>query len=58
MYAQAGIRWTTGGHTSVNVPTTAIGPGSEAFKGEYENTHIAETIRSYINATAEKKAAE
>lgn len=58
MYEQAGITWTTGGHTSVNVPTTAIGPGSEAFKGEYENTHIADAIRGYINQSVEKKSAQ
>jgi len=56
MYAQAGATWTTTGHTSANVPTTAVGVGSEAFKGEYENTHIAETIRGYIKQSAEKKA--
>jgi alkaline phosphatase len=58
MYEQAGVKWTSGGHTGVNVPTTAIGPGSEAFKGEYENTHIADAIRGFITKPAEKKSAE
>lgn len=30
----------TGGHTAVDVPLTAMGPGAERLDGIYENTHI------------------
>jgi alkaline phosphatase len=58
MNQQAGITWTCGGHTPVPVPTTAVGVGSEAFKGTYENTHIADVIRGYIQQSSQKKAAQ
>jgi alkaline phosphatase len=32
--------WTTTGHTGVDVPLTAMGPGAEQLTGNYENTHI------------------
>lgn len=32
--------WTTTGHTAVDVPLTATGPGAESLVGNYENTHI------------------
>ncbi|MBN1554112.1 MAG: alkaline phosphatase [Phycisphaerae bacterium] len=56
MYEQAGILWTTGGHTPANVPTTAAGAGSEAFQGTYENTHIADAIRAYIRQSTKPQA--
>lgn len=34
------VVWGTMGHTGVKVPLTATGPGSEAFIGYYEDTHI------------------
>jgi alkaline phosphatase len=33
-------RFTTGDHTGVMVPVFAFGPGSESFRGIYENTEI------------------
>ncbi|MBN1942612.1 MAG: alkaline phosphatase [Phycisphaerae bacterium] len=54
MNEQAGITWTSGGHTSDPVPTTAVGVGSEAFKGKYENTHIADAIRGFIQQSVKK----
>jgi alkaline phosphatase len=36
--------YTTGNHTGVMVPVFAYGPGSEEFRGIYENTEIFEKI--------------
>lgn len=36
--------WTTGGHTGVDVPVYAIGPGSEKFRGLLNNTQVADNI--------------
>lgn len=38
------IDWTTTGHTAVDVPVTAMGPGSALLTGIYENTHIYQVI--------------
>ena len=36
--------WSTTGHTGVDVPLTAIGPGGGDLVGNYENTHIYEVM--------------
>ena len=36
--------WSTTGHTGVDVPLTAIGPGGEDLVGNYSNTHIYEVM--------------
>ena len=36
--------WTTGGHTGVDVPVFAKGPGSEKFRGLLNNTQVADNI--------------
>lgn len=36
--------WTTDGHTAVDVPVFAKGPGAEMFRGFQDNTQIAERI--------------
>lgn len=36
--------WTTGGHTGVDVPVFAKGPGSEMFRGMLNNTQVADNI--------------
>ena len=36
--------WSTGNHTSVDVPVFAFGPGSELFRGTMENTAVGEAI--------------
>lgn len=36
--------WTTSGHTAVDVPVMAIGPGAEVFKGYLDNTDIAKAL--------------
>ncbi len=38
---KAGIGWTSYAHTGVPVPVYAIGAGSEAFGGMYDNTQVA-----------------
>lgn len=38
------VDWTTTEHTAVRVPLTAIGPGSEALAGNYENTDVFEAL--------------
>lgn len=40
--------WTTGGHTAVDVPVMAIGPGAEAFKGYINNTDIAKALHQLV----------
>ncbi|HNX26074.1 MAG TPA: alkaline phosphatase [Phycisphaerae bacterium] len=55
-YANVGISWTTGAHTGKPVTTTAVGPTAEKlFGGEYQNTHIAEAVRSIIKQPAAVK---
>lgn len=36
--------WTTTGHTAVDVPLTATGPGAELLTGNYANTYIYEVM--------------
>ncbi|KFZ32097.1 alkaline phosphatase [Pseudidiomarina salinarum] len=40
--------WTTTGHTAVDVPVMAIGPGSEAFRGYQDNTDIGKALLKLI----------
>ena len=42
--AAAGITWSTGGHTDVDVPVYAIGAGAERFRGTYDITQIPTRI--------------
>lgn len=41
----ARVGWSTGGHTAVNVPIFAFGPGSEIFGGVMDNTEVGEALR-------------
>lgn len=41
---RSGTGWTTLGHTGVDVPVFATGPGSELFNGKLDNTQIADNI--------------
>ncbi len=43
--SKAGITWSTDGHTSSKVKTTAIGVGSEFFTGEMDNIDIPVRIK-------------
>nr|WP_141190481.1 alkaline phosphatase [Terrilactibacillus laevilacticus] len=38
------VDWTTGGHSAVDVPITAIGKNAHLFKGTYENTYIHDAL--------------
>ncbi|TLU66311.1 alkaline phosphatase [Thalassotalea litorea] len=41
--------WTTGGHTGVDVPVYAIGPGSDKFSGFQDNTDIGKELFHLLN---------
>ncbi|HEY63103.1 MAG TPA: alkaline phosphatase [Caldilineae bacterium] len=43
------VSWTTGGHTSVDVPTTAQGPWADLLAGTYENTYIHDVMLRGLN---------
>jgi alkaline phosphatase len=45
---QSLVSWSTGGHTSDPVLTFAWGPGAEALRGVYRNTHIHEVMREAL----------
>lgn len=40
--------WTTTGHTAVDVPVMAAGPGADAFKGYIDNTDIAKALLKLV----------
>ena len=40
----AGIGWTTGGHTAVDVGLYAFGPGAEAFRGRHANAAVGRAL--------------
>lgn len=41
---RAGIGWTTGGHTGVDVNLYAFGPGREPFRGNLDNAEIGRAL--------------
>lgn len=45
---RSGTGWTTSGHTGVDVPVIAYGPGSKYFSGKIDNTDNAANIFSFI----------
>lgn len=45
---KAGVGWTTYGHTGINVPIYAIGPGAELFSGVIDNTEIPEIMMQQL----------
>ena len=38
------VNWSKGGHTSVDVPLTALGPLAYLFEGSHENTYVHDVI--------------
>lgn len=44
MSRETGLGWTSYSHTAVPVPVMAMGFGSEAFNGYYENTDVAAKV--------------
>ncbi|WP_396265822.1 alkaline phosphatase [Halobacillus shinanisalinarum] len=49
---RSGTGWTTGGHTGVDVPVYAYGPGSDMFAGHIDNTEQAENIFKILGASS------
>lgn len=45
---KCGAVWHSGGHSALPVITTAYGVGAERFAGDYENTHIAVTLKDLL----------
>ena len=45
---RCGITWTSFGHSGAAVKTTSIGPGSDLFAGQTDNTDIAKNLRSLL----------
>jgi alkaline phosphatase len=43
------VDWTTTGHTNVEVPLTAMGPGAERFTGYHENTHVHDAMLELLS---------
>ncbi|MCL0028349.1 alkaline phosphatase [Peptococcaceae bacterium] len=41
--------WTSGGHTAVDVPITATGPGAEMISGRMDNTDVFEVMRKAMS---------
>ncbi|WP_312180182.1 alkaline phosphatase [Arthrobacter sp.] len=46
------VDWTTGGHSALDVPLTAMGPGSDQLRGFYEDTHIFDVMVGQMRAAA------
>ena len=38
------VDWTTTGHSAVDIPVTAMGPGAERFTGYFENTYVHDAV--------------
>ena len=49
---KAGIGWTSYSHTGVPVVTSAMGPGSQAFTGYYDNTDVAKKLMAAMGEKA------
>ena len=58
MSEKAGIGWTTGSHTGVNVPVYSIGPGSEQFSGYIDNTDIPKIMEQLMGIKEEVATAK
>ena len=48
------VDWTTDGHTALDVPLTAMGPGSEQLGGFYEDTHIFDVMVAQMRASTNR----
>ena len=45
---RAGLDWTTLGHTGVDVPLCAVGPGAERFAGHLHNTELGRRLAELL----------
>ena len=52
------VSWSTGGHTGVNVPIYATGPGADRVRGVMQNTDIFWIITGRANEVPQRSAAE
>lgn len=50
---RSGTGWTSGGHTAVDVPVYAFGPGSEKFSGLIDNTDQAKKLFEILKGNSE-----
>lgn len=48
---QTFVAWSTGGHTSGPVPVAGRGPGAEALRGIYENTHVHDVVKAVLGGS-------
>ncbi len=48
-YSEIGMTFSTGGHSATLIPVFAYGPGSEAFRGVYQNNDIFDKILEVTN---------
>ncbi len=48
-YSEIGMTFSTGGHSATLIPVFAYGPGSEVFKGVYQNNEIFDKILKVTN---------
>jgi alkaline phosphatase len=48
-YSEIGMTFSTGGHSATLIPVFAYGPGSEAFRGVYQNNNIFDKILEVTN---------
>jgi alkaline phosphatase len=55
---RSGTGWTTFGHTALDVPVFATGPGAKVFFGFQDNTDIANKIFSLLPEKAQIVALE
>jgi alkaline phosphatase len=44
----AGIGWTTGGHTALDVSLYAFGPGSEVLHGNLDNAYVGQVLQRLL----------
>ncbi len=45
---RAGLSWSTLGHTGVDVPVFAVGPGSQRFTGQQDNTALGQRLADLL----------
>jgi len=48
---QTFVAWSTGGHTSGPLLAVGRGPGAEALRGIYENTHVHEVMKEALGGS-------
>ncbi len=46
--SKAGVAWTTFAHTGIQVPVSAIGAGSDLFRGVFDNTDINHKLKELL----------